>query len=188
MGFSRQQYWSGLPFPSPWSRWEAGKSTSSSRWSWGCFNQRISHHFIQSLRSARLLCPWDFPVKNTGGGCRFLLQGIFLTQVAKLPPVSCIAGGCFLPLSHQRSPSLSWEVSKIVIAVMKYQVPYIWTFKLWTFKDANMCIPTASTVSEIEACPPSPIADDPSALLSPTSSPSNQQLFLPVHSVSAPIC
>lgn len=32
--------------------------------------------------------------------------------------------------------------------------------------------PTTSGVSEIAACPPSPIADDPSALLSPTSSPS----------------
>ena len=27
-----------------------------------------------------LLCPWDFPGKNTGVGCHFLLQGIFLTQ------------------------------------------------------------------------------------------------------------
>ena len=29
---------------------------------------------------ARLLCPWDFPGKNTGVGCHFLLQGIFATQ------------------------------------------------------------------------------------------------------------
>ena len=27
----------------------------------------------------RLLCPWDFPGKNTGVGCHFLLQGIFPT-------------------------------------------------------------------------------------------------------------
>ena len=38
-----------------------------------------------SLRScelylARLLCPWDFPGKNTKVGCHFLLQGIFPTQ------------------------------------------------------------------------------------------------------------
>ena len=32
------------------------------------------------LQSAGLLCPWDFPGKNTGVGCRSLLQGIFLTQ------------------------------------------------------------------------------------------------------------
>ena len=28
----------------------------------------------------RLLCPWDFPGKNTGVGCHAFLQGIFLTQ------------------------------------------------------------------------------------------------------------
>ena len=28
----------------------------------------------------RLLCPWDFPGKNTGVCCHFLLQGIFLSQ------------------------------------------------------------------------------------------------------------
>ena len=27
-----------------------------------------------------VLCPWDFPGENTGVGCHFLLQGIFLTQ------------------------------------------------------------------------------------------------------------
>ena len=33
------------------------------------------------LQPTRLLCPWDFPGKNTGVGCHPLLQGIFLTQV-----------------------------------------------------------------------------------------------------------
>ena len=32
------------------------------------------------LQPTRLLCPWDFPDKNTGVGCHFLLQGIFPTQ------------------------------------------------------------------------------------------------------------
>ena len=30
--------------------------------------------------AARLLCPWNFPGKNTGVGCLFLLMGIFPTQ------------------------------------------------------------------------------------------------------------
>ena len=30
--------------------------------------------------ASRLLCPWDFPGKNTGMGCHALLQGIFSTQ------------------------------------------------------------------------------------------------------------
>ena len=32
------------------------------------------------LQPTRLLRPWDSPGKNTGVGCHFLLQGIFLTQ------------------------------------------------------------------------------------------------------------
>ena len=32
------------------------------------------------LQRTRLLCPWDFPGKNTRVGCHFLLQGIFPTQ------------------------------------------------------------------------------------------------------------
>ena len=35
---------------------------------------------LHALYPARLLCPWDFPGKNTGVGCLFILQGIFLTQ------------------------------------------------------------------------------------------------------------
>ena len=32
------------------------------------------------LWPTRFLCPWDFPDKDTGVGCHFLLQGIFTTQ------------------------------------------------------------------------------------------------------------
>ena len=32
------------------------------------------------LQPTRFLCPWDFPGKNTGVGCHFLLRGIFLAQ------------------------------------------------------------------------------------------------------------
>ena len=36
------------------------------------------------LEPTRLLCPWDFSGKNTGIGCHFLLQGLFLTQELNL--------------------------------------------------------------------------------------------------------
>ena len=40
---------------------------------------------------ARFLCLWNFPGKNTGVGCHFLLQGVFLTQESTcLPCVSCV--------------------------------------------------------------------------------------------------
>ena len=32
------------------------------------------------LSPARLLCPWESPVKNTGVGSHSLFQGVFLTQ------------------------------------------------------------------------------------------------------------
>ena len=32
------------------------------------------------LQPTRLFCPWNFPGKNTGLGCHFLLQGIFPVQ------------------------------------------------------------------------------------------------------------
>ena len=56
------------------------------------------------------LSPWVFPVKNTGVGCHFLLQGIFLTL--SLPhltssPVSPTLTGWFLALSHQGNPFIA---------------------------------------------------------------------------------
>ena len=38
---------------------------------------------------ARLLCPWDSSVKNTGVDCHVLLQGIFPTQEVKLGLLHC---------------------------------------------------------------------------------------------------
>ena len=35
---------------------------------------------LVSLCVPRLLCPWDFPGKNTRAACHFLPQGIFLDQ------------------------------------------------------------------------------------------------------------
>jgi len=46
------------------------------------------------LSPIRLLCPWNFPGKNTGVGCHCLLQGI-------LPPFQVNS----LPMSHKGSPS-----------------------------------------------------------------------------------
>ena len=46
----------------------------------------VSHSVVSDslwphgLQSARLLCPWNSPGKNTGVGCHSLLQRIFLTQ------------------------------------------------------------------------------------------------------------
>ena len=52
--------------------------------------------------AARFLCPWDFPGKNTGVGCHFLLQGVFPTQGLNLRLLHWQVDS--LPLSHQGSP------------------------------------------------------------------------------------
>ena len=63
----------------------------------------LCHHMDWS--PARLLCPWDFPGKNTGVACHFLFKGIFLTQVSKLRLLSVLHWQAdSLPLSHLGSP------------------------------------------------------------------------------------
>ena len=70
-------------WPSQWSQKITVGVTLS-----GCSvipNSRWPH----GLKPSRLLCPWDFPGKNTGVGCSFLLQGIFLTQGSN-PHLLCL--------------------------------------------------------------------------------------------------
>ena len=65
LGFSRQEHWSGLPFPSPMhesEKWKLSRSvvTDSSQ--------------PRGLQPTRLLHPWDFLGKSTGMGCHCLLH------------------------------------------------------------------------------------------------------------------
>ena len=53
-----------------------------------------------TLGPARLLCPWDFPGRNTGVRCHFLLQAIFLTRIKPVSPALQVDS---LPQSHQGS-------------------------------------------------------------------------------------
>ena len=51
---------------------------------------------MNPMEPARLLCPWDFPGKNTRVGCHFLLQGIFTTRTEPASPESPeLVGGFF---------------------------------------------------------------------------------------------
>ena len=65
LGFSRQEHWSGLPFPSPVHKSEKWK------WSRSVMSDSLRPH---GLQPTRLLRPWDFPGKSTGVGCHCLLQ------------------------------------------------------------------------------------------------------------------
>ena len=69
------------------------------------------------LQPARLFCPQDFPGRNTGVGCHFLLRGIFLTQRSNPHFFHLLHWQlAFLPLSHLGNPqdtavgNLNWCV------------------------------------------------------------------------------
>ena len=59
---------------------------------------------IGCMQPVRLLCPWDFPGKNTGVGCHFLLHRIFPTQGLNLGLLHC--RWILYHLNHQGSPNL----------------------------------------------------------------------------------
>ena len=64
LGFSRQEHWSGLPFPSPLHESEKWK------WSRSVLSDSQQPH---GLQPTRLLRPWDFPGESIGVGCHCLL-------------------------------------------------------------------------------------------------------------------
>ena len=63
--FSRQEHWSGLPFPSPMHE--------SEKWKWSC-SVVSDPQRPHGLQPSRLLHPWDFPGRSTGVGCHCFLQ------------------------------------------------------------------------------------------------------------------
>ena len=74
---------------------------------WWLLFRLLSHVWLlqpQGLETTRLFSPWDFPNKNTGVGCHFLLWVIFLTQESTR--VSYVAGGFFTTGQPGKSGSL----------------------------------------------------------------------------------
>ena len=60
---------------------------------------------LHGLWPIRLLCPEDFSVRNTGMGCHFFLQGIFLTQGSSPHLLNLLHWQVYsLPLHHLGSP------------------------------------------------------------------------------------
>ena len=89
MEFSRQEYWSGVPLPSPWIC-TAAKSLQS------CPTLVRPHR----RQPTRLPHPWDSPGKNTGVDCHFLLQGMKVkseSEVAQSCPTLRDPMDCSLP-------------------------------------------------------------------------------------------
>ena len=72
LGFSRQEHWSGLPFPSPMHE--------SEKWKWSC-SVVSDPQRPHGLQPSKLLHPWDFPGKSTRVGCHCLLHHLRLEAI-----------------------------------------------------------------------------------------------------------
>ena len=125
MGFSRQEYWSGLPFFQrifSTQGWEPGSPTLQAdslpseppgkpQVRCICLENTVPAAcvlscvwlFVTPLPDSS--CPWDFPGRNAGMGCHFLPQGIFLTQEVSLCLLHLLDWQAdSLPLHCLRSP------------------------------------------------------------------------------------
>ena len=71
-----------------------------------------SHIQFLATLSTRVLCPWDFPGKNTGVSRNALLQGIFLTPGLNLH---------LLHLQHLQADSLPLSQKKCTREVLNWE-------------------------------------------------------------------
>ena len=71
------------------SIWVFPPVTQSTACVLSCFSPTWLFATPWTVAQSGLLCPWDFPGKNTGVGCHFLLQGIFPTQRSN-PHLFCL--------------------------------------------------------------------------------------------------
>ena len=82
------------------------------------------------MTPARLLCPWNFPGKNTGVGCHFLLQRIFLGSLfLGLAQGSNLRLLCLLhwrvnslPLDHPGSPIIPLKLIQCYILIISFKL------------------------------------------------------------------
>ena len=112
LGFSRQEYWSGLTFPSP------GGSKSRSVVS-------------DSLWSCGLYSPWNSPGQNTGVGSLSLLQGIFTTQGLNPGLLHCRW------ILYQLSHILKMKTVKLLLSILTVFFQICIIFKNCIYKRKN---------------------------------------------------
>ena len=87
------------------------------------------------LKSARLLSPWEFPGKNIGVGCHFLLQGIFPIQGSNLHLFSLLHWQAnSLPLNHQGKP-----IKSSSYFIRAYKAKLIRHFDLHQAREQKIC-------------------------------------------------
>ena len=130
LGFSRQEHWSGLPFPSPMHAYSPDYCT-----------QQGSHSNMtataKSLQSCPTLCvptdgsppgspvPGILPGKNAGVGCHFLLQCMKVkseSKVAQSCPTLRDPMDCSLPGSSVHGIFQARILEWVAIAFSKFSI------------------------------------------------------------------
>ena len=94
LGFSRQEHWSGLPFPSP--------VQESEKWKWS--RSVVSDSYRpHGLQPTRLLHPWDFLSKSTRvGSIAFFRQSLSHVQIFAIPWTAALQAPLFMEFSRQQ--------------------------------------------------------------------------------------
>ena len=133
LGFSWQEHWSGLPFPSPMRESEKWK------WSRSVVSDPQRPH---GLQPSRLLHPWDFPGKSTGVGCHCLLRIPSLKRaISKNVFIPSLKKGNFKKCSDYRTITFVYMLVRLCSKSFKLGFNNMWTknFQLYKlgFKEAE---------------------------------------------------
>ena len=121
LGFSRQEHWSGLPFPSPMHE--------SEKWKWS--RSVVSDpQWPHGLQPRRLLRPRDFPGKSTGVGCKqvktariFPLCDSVVVQLLSCIQLFCSPMDCSLPGSSLCGISQAGILEWVAISFSRGIIP-----------------------------------------------------------------
>ena len=110
MGFSRQEYWSGLPWPAPGDLPNPGIEPESLALQADSLLSEPQGHMYESdsfvsnsFQPHGWYRQWNSPDRNTGVGSHSLLQGMFPTQ--RLNPCLPYCRWILYHLSHKGRPS-----------------------------------------------------------------------------------
>ena len=104
MGFSRQEYWSGVPLPSPHTHTHTHTAAAAAAKSLqSCLTLRPHRR-----QPTRLRHPWDSPGKDTGVGCHFLLQCMKVKSESEVAQ-SCLTLATPWTAAYQASPSMGFS-------------------------------------------------------------------------------
>ena len=102
------------------------------------------------LYCTRLLCPWNFPSKNTGVGCHFLLQGSFWpTDRTWASCVSCICR----QILYQWAPRKQYTLASILNLEFYFKVKnFIHSYNIF-FVDTSLSVQFSRSVVSNSATP-----------------------------------